>query len=631
MNSDLDWVHGGQYSEFSELFISQLKQMQAVGIDVKVLFDGPLHDRKEQTRLLRHRGNIDRLHNVLRNMQWLALKDTRSPHRNTDEVAQHLFVIPLLALDACVEALRYHSIPFEFCEGEADGEVARQARNVDGFVLSKDSDFYVYNLGNAKYIPLDMLTITSESVSAVSYSFSKIAEHFGLEPNMMPIFASILGNDYLPLDLFESSIKTLQNEGQFLPKNWFKRAAAFLNHHSKDMSSIDQVIERIISSISNLPAGVTEQDLLETMHESIRQYDPECNISSTIPVSPTEIRVNEAFWSVAKGRYTTGQCSYKILDVIQNRKFWCTPFIEDMDRESSWMISRQLRQWTYSIILAQESENFVPETVIEYVRHANHVGKDAVNTIPISGFAVIASDPSVTLSTITSHDTALPLFLRLHQCNHHLLDRKLHPTILFIIAILRYLINQGATPMNSDHTVHKFSNHEIVALIVSSVVSLAPTLWPDQATPNINFTASLPTRRGLQITAQLQTTLLSSYLLAQALSLDDYLFPPPSLSQYYNGQSLHHYLRSAKGGATIERMVGKQPAVSSMCHQVLDFVMAGWHGHEVEIVFQYGQTGNGPKKSQNDGKRDSSTKKKQKRSGSTTENMFDVLSSGCRW
>jgi hypothetical protein len=305
-----------------------------------------------------------------------------------------------------------------------------------------------------------------------------------------------------------------------------------------------------------------------------------------------------------------------------------------MDRESSWIVSRNLRQWVYSIIFGQESKKFMPVEVFEYVRHANHVGKDIVETLPISELAEISNLPSLTLSTISSVETALPLFLQLHQCDRQLLDQKLHPTILFIIAILRYLIHYAAIPFGTTQTVYKFSNHEIVAIIVSTIVSLSSILWPDQPSPTISLSASsLPTRRGLQITAQLQTTILSSYLLAQVLSLDDYLFQPPSLGQYYNGQILHHYLRNAKGGATIERMVGKQPAISSMCHKVLDAVMAEWRNDEVQIVFQYDQTANERKKSQNGSKKGSSNMKKQKifKSSPAEDNMFNVLSSGCRW
>jgi hypothetical protein len=68
-----------------------------------------------------------------------------------------------------------------------------------------------------------------------------------------------------------------------------------------------------------------------------------------------------------------------------------------------------------------------------------------------------------------------------------------------------------------------------------------------------------------------------------------------------------------------------------MCHKVLDLVMAGWNEHEVNMVFQYADENSSRKKSQDDGRKDSSNKKKQKVSKSSTDNMFSVLSSGCRW
>ncbi|KAI9281230.1 PIN domain-like protein [Umbelopsis sp. AD052] len=634
MTSDLDWIHGGQYTEFADLFVSHLKQMQAAGIDLKIYFDGPLHDRKEQTRFLRHRGNIDRINNVLKNMTWLAQNTKSTKTNRSTSVSQQLFVMPLLALDACVHAIRHNSIDFEFCDDEADGVIARQAKENGGFVISRDSDFFVYNLGAAGYIPIDTLTINPDGLTALAYRSDKIASHFGLEPKYMPVFASILGNDYLPPDLFMSSIKADYGLGGKIPKNWFKRTAAYINHHAEGSSSTDQLLSRIITSVSNLPEDLTAQQILEALHESIRQYDPDSEINFTSSSPSEHIQIDEAIWNTIHEQYRHGKYCYKIMDVVmRDRNFWCTPFMEDLDRESSWVISRQLRQWMYSIVLGSSSKEFVPLEVTEYVRHANHLGNDIVQTIPLSELGSIAHIPSLSHSNLSSPDMALKLYLQLHRCESNHLDRSLHPTILSIIAILRYLIHHAAIPVGAHKVVHKFSNHEIVAIIISTVLSLSPTLWPKQPPPPSSTpSSSLPTRRGLQIAAQLQTTLLSSYLLAQALNLGEHLFPTPTLAQYFNGQSLHHYLRNAKGGATIERMVGKQSLeISSMCYKVLELVMAGWNKDEVNIVFQYADNGNGRKKSPDRGKKGSSNKKKQKVTESSADNMFNVLSSGCRW
>jgi hypothetical protein len=613
--------------------MTQIKAMQSVGIDVKFFFDGPLHSRKEQTRMLRNRGNIDRIKSALKNMAWLARKDTNSDPRSTAEVSQHLFVIPPLALDVCVQALRHDSIEFQFCDGEADGEVARQAREVKGYAVSRDSDFFVYNLGGAAYIPLDMLTILPESVSAMAYYTSKIAAHFALEVSYMPIFASIIGNDYLSGDLFRAAVRVHADKVDTqVSKSLFKRTASFLSFHAKNSDSIEDILFCIVNAIPDLPKDIARQELLQTMQESIRQYDYPQNDSDVTRSEEIEHPSDsKTFWLATSDRFRNGRYSFKILDVVQSRKFWCIPFVEDLDRESSWMISRQLRQWMYSIVVSPVQGHSPPVTITEYIRHAHHLGQDIVVTMDISELISIAKLDTVHRANISSFENSLPLFLRLHQCNpESVLRQSLQPSILSLIAILRYLIHNAASPFGDHQIVQKFSNHEIVAIIVSTITSLASILWPDQPSPTLNLSASLPTRRGLEIAAQLQTTLLSSYLLAQALDLDNYLYPPPSLSQYFNGQSLHHYLRNAKGGATIEKMVGKRPAINSLCHQVLNMVMAGWQENEVEIIFQYNQKSGERKKNPNSEANNRKTlKKKAKTSGSA--NMFNVLSSGCRW
>ncbi|KAG2178260.1 hypothetical protein INT43_003513 [Umbelopsis isabellina] len=633
VNSNLDWIYGGQYAELATMFMNQIKAMQSAGIEVKFFFDGPLHSRKEHTRMLRNRGNIDRIKGALKNMAWLARKDTNSEPRSTAEISQHLFVIPPLALDVCVQALRHDSIEFQFCDGEADGEVARQARKVKGYAVSRDSDFFVYNLEDAAYIPLDMLTILPDGVSAMAYHTSKIATHFALEMRFMPVFASIMGNDYLSGDLFRAAVRRhVETVDTQVSKSWFKRTASFVNYHAKQSKSMEDMLFCIVNAIPDLPEHITRQELLQTMQESIRQYDyPQSDSDATQSAKIELPSGSKTFWSATSDRFRNGRYSFKILDVVQSQKFWCIPFVEDLDRESSWMISRQLRQWMYSIVLIPAEQHSSLVSITEYVRHAHHVGQDIVDTMDISEIASLAKLDAVNRSNISAFENSLPLFLRLHQCNpENMLSQSLQPSILSLIAILRYLIHNAASPFGDHQIVQKFSNHEIVAIIVSTITSLASILWPDQPTLTLNLSASLPTRRGLEIAAQLQTTLISSYLLAQALDLDDYLYPPPSLSQYFNGQSLHYYLRNAKGGATIERMVGKRPVISSLCHQVLDIVMAGWQENEVEIIFQYNQKSSERKKNPNSEANNRKVlKKKAKTTGS--DNMFNVLSSGCRW
>ncbi|KAF8933630.1 hypothetical protein BGZ52_007155 [Haplosporangium bisporale] len=104
-----------------------------------------------------------------------------------------------------------------------------------------------------------------------------------------------------------------------------------------------------------------------------------------------------------KEAFHAGQFSYKLMDVVCNKMFWCTPFLEDTERESAWLASRELRRWIYGILFRNllqeeskmnsltlatpprdstddESEGYEStiRDVVEYVRRGDHLSAETV-------------------------------------------------------------------------------------------------------------------------------------------------------------------------------------------------------------------------------------------------------------
>ncbi|KAG0296696.1 hypothetical protein BGZ96_008741 [Linnemannia gamsii] len=386
-------------------------------------------------------------------------------------------------MEVTLQTLRALGVELLVCDGEADGLVAQLAREKsldagidEAYAISKDSDYFIYNTGSSAkggYIPLDSLFVSTDpttgttTVAATVYSQSAIAEHLGIRPHFLPLFASLTGNDYLRPEVFEDQVarSLAAATGQKLSAanntnhTRIKATATFLKQYgagsesgasngggegweevgsslSSESDQVNGIMDEILKDREQLYASETEerrQELRSALIESMEQYSPsipddfstEESISSgesssasseePTPSTSTVASPNPSTPSAGGGLWTApeksslsvvaalnktkeafraGQFSFKLMDVVSNRMFWCTPFLEDTDRESAWLASRDLRRWIYGILardlLLLESDHVgdpqgSSETgpgaeleVVEYVRRGDHLSAEIV-------------------------------------------------------------------------------------------------------------------------------------------------------------------------------------------------------------------------------------------------------------
>ena len=81
-------------------------------------------------------------------------------------------------------------------------------------VLSNDSDFFIFDIKGG-YIPLSFFRWNSSRFTAKIYYRSKLASHFRISPELLPLFASLAGNDYVSAKAlvdFKSALGRVQND-----------------------------------------------------------------------------------------------------------------------------------------------------------------------------------------------------------------------------------------------------------------------------------------------------------------------------------------------------------------------------------------------------------------------------------
>ncbi|XP_030565468.1 protein asteroid [Drosophila novamexicana] len=226
---------GGDYDDFYRAVVEFFQVLAECQIRGYVLMDGGYEERKLRTVGKRLRGKI-------------AVIKKINP-------CDSITLFPLHLKEVFVDAVRDCGVPVMRCVFEADDELAALARKLNCPVLSYDSDFYIHNV---QYIPLITLTVkvltkqrrrageaqrtlrrheakhvekrtkahkilsgrTSQEVTAkkpeyaVKSSYKYLdcciyrVEHLcgrgALSPEKLPLFAALLGNDYIARSAFRN-------------------------------------------------------------------------------------------------------------------------------------------------------------------------------------------------------------------------------------------------------------------------------------------------------------------------------------------------------------------------------------------------------------------------------------------
>lgn len=191
---------GGDYDKFFNYVRNFFKSIRKCNITPYVLFDGSYERRKLKTAYSRLRSKI-----------FGASK--------LDPVTQSTMqIFPLLIRDVFIEAIIDLNVAYTVCEFEADDEIAAMARHLNCPVLSYDSDFFIYNVLyipfntlDFKPIPVDIDGIRTLVMECKIYRVEHMIKNFGgLKEELLPLLATLLGNDFVKKRVFNKFFSQLK-------------------------------------------------------------------------------------------------------------------------------------------------------------------------------------------------------------------------------------------------------------------------------------------------------------------------------------------------------------------------------------------------------------------------------------
>ncbi|KAK7114748.1 single-strand DNA endonuclease ASTE1-like [Littorina saxatilis] len=188
---------GGDYDIYQRKISMIFNLFKSCGIEVFVVFDGAytVDGKKFKTTIGRAR---DRMY---------AAKRVMYGHRGG--------LIPCLARQTFTQTLDKLGIKHVTCDFEADNQLVTLANQWNCPVVSNDSDFYIFDLSGG-FIPLDYIDFRLRQLteSAGSSGAFLLVQYYhvdgfikgfkSLNRAVLPLFATMLGNDYVNAAAFEA-------------------------------------------------------------------------------------------------------------------------------------------------------------------------------------------------------------------------------------------------------------------------------------------------------------------------------------------------------------------------------------------------------------------------------------------
>lgn len=677
-----DFRLGANFEMLVHHFISKCKLLLSFATTNNksfIVWDGVLPKSKHGTRLARDQGKVCRI------VQIMASQRTQSA------------LLPPLAVHAVIHACQSiwpqfsssspSSVQVSLATEEADIFISRLSQKLTNlfpssryFVLSQDSDFFIHSVPN--YIPLDSITIATSATSPcfmtvpVVFTPSLVSQLLSLQSNPihLPLLAALVGCDYttIPADL-TGIISTLGKES-------YKQLPT-ASSSSSSLFRINQAIW-ILQRVMESP--------LISQHQPSRESDAKL-VKQLLPKSDQQESRTELLESMGEYRHYNSSSlppplfdnlllSHKLLEVVQQSVFWCTPYIEDIARSSVWLLGRPLRRRIYGMILggqhhlssgssSSSSSSFV---VTEYIRKGGRMVAEGVEADKCRCCCTSLKS--------TSPNLILQYFDLMHietqqQQQSQLLHKlpsaclKLPHDMIPLVASLRHLIIQLASSPTTNTINNRLANFELIAIVCAAVSSSRKPAAAGGCSYRVGFSSLLDINRGsMHRIAQLEQILFHALLIWQSLlhhhqsssSLSSSNSSTSIISSsttitssissghwtVLNGPLIHTCIRLAKGGASISRLLGEGVCTTTgeieLVQQVLEAISAEGVGDLVDEVLVY-NSNNSTGVDNNCDKSKSKLKKNRKTAsggegkGTVQANMlagtniFDVLSEGCNF
>ena len=301
------WLLGGEYPRFCTAVREFFAEILFTGVQLLVIFSGikVQHPGAESVYLRSTRFN-DAVRKSQGRMGWTAVK--------------HSKVLPLVATAAFMDVLRNLGIEIRVASGDARREVAAFANHFKCPVLASDWDFFVFEL-EAGYLPFDKLSTVI--ASGLVFRIVEFMAEFSInDPKLLLLFPALLGCDQLEKVTADCDFVT---------------ALGRLSSHATCEGYL-------------FTAG---DDDTRRNFEILKSYFCNPKLPPDYDLKGGGGGVSEVFTNLPEWvahSFALGRFEPELLNVHLNNTYTLQTLVEDMSRDSAWLVSRPIRQHLYGIM-----------------------------------------------------------------------------------------------------------------------------------------------------------------------------------------------------------------------------------------------------------------------------------------
>ncbi|GAA5869106.1 hypothetical protein JCM3774_003952 [Rhodotorula dairenensis] len=604
----VDTFEGGSYAAIRANTRRYAEYWRACGLEPEVVWDGPFDGSKLATVISRSEQSLQRSISYMR-----APDSLRGDYKFWSKVSR----LPPMAHMAIAAELAALGVPNHCAEGEADSPTAELAQRRNGFVLSNDSDYFIYPAQCRGYVPLNTVTYGPYNVSrletvAISeppsmqllvYQPAAIARSFSLPVKFLPVLAALIGNDIANYAAeINKQNRAAQSQrswpGRVDPRELFRIAGALSTCAAMPVETLAQlqdvvfaVLPRLLSRPSNDPLIVANLAAAAYSYRLDSLSSPHASypLRPRVTDSPSQAAARASY----DAAYRSSRLSSFILHVLKHGTVLLQGSVEMPEYQSPVvMLAGSIRRWTYAVVRetigsGALARGAMPDVVYEYARRGEallpaQVAVPALTDLlgrerGIDPSAYCSSSPLLSTSQATRLSlicaaVSFPL-LALHDYN----PTHLPPTGALALVELHLPLVLALHHIRLVHaTKRPWTSHEVrSAVLVSVLLRLAPTLIPALLSSakkrgrGSGPRLVAPRRTSIQRGVELVVTLVALNILAQVLLLPTSSATHPSRVEaeaiqwtephyLYDGAALHAFFEWDE--PTVEAVIAGCPA-----------------------------------------------------------------------
>ncbi|XP_070573960.1 single-strand DNA endonuclease ASTE1-like [Ptychodera flava] len=429
----IDDIHGGNYQEYQDECIKFFEVLEKCRIKPYVLLDGA------------NDAGDAKIHTIMDRAKEKTHKSL-SGHKGT-KFREGL--IPLFAHEVFTQTMVQKRIPYTVCDFEADNDIVALANELRCPVIADDSDFFIFDI-TAGYIPIAKLQwrdiYQNESdrdcpvLKAKIYHLKNFLKRFRIPKEFMPVFANLVGNDYIPGCLFvtfyHTNIITKYDGGD-----------------GKIMNILDWLSGRNVADVKREMFDYMKQKL----ENALEVYDVKngSKFLQCIEGGSTKPKMQHLPDSCTES-YRRRKLTPSAVNVITNKRLITRPINENIDQPSCNKASVNIRKSLYGILLKEEIDG--DRTGDNSVRVTEYIRKDGEH-YQVPSFITLKYEDCSTLPSLgdiqsASESDKKAIISKTLKVNTQKLDDQLNdPGLRLPMAVTIYWI-KNANPKVFDTELH---------------------------------------------------------------------------------------------------------------------------------------------------------------------------------